>query len=144
MHDPFDLERFLIAQNCGGIYDQALAELHLGRKTSHWMWFVFPQMAGLGTSRMSQHYALSSLDEARSYLQHAVLGPRLREVATIVSVTHGSSARKIFGRIDAQKLQSSMTLFARAVPTEPVFPAVLEQFFDGASDPMTDGLVGFI
>lgn len=141
MHDPFDLTRFVIAQNSDAIYHQAVAELRAGRKVSHWMWFVFPQMAGLGHSRMSQRYAVSCLDEARSYLQHAVLGPRLREVSTIVSAAHGSTASEIFGGIDAPKLQSSMTLFVRALPTETVFQAVLDKFFDGVTDRATDRLV---
>jgi uncharacterized protein (DUF1810 family) len=131
--DPFDLSRFVAAQDAGGTYDSALAELHQGRKTSHWMWFVFPQFAGLGRSATSRRYAISSLDEARAYLRHPLLGPRLRECATVVAAAP-PGAEAIFGGIDAQKLQSSMTLFAHAVPDEPVFRQVLDHYFGGAED----------
>jgi uncharacterized protein (DUF1810 family) len=102
------------------------------------MWFIFPQVAGLGFSEMSQRYAISSLDEARAYLSHPVLGPRLRECAQVVADTSGRTAEQIVGFIDAMKLRSSMTLFHRADPTEPVFAAVLERFFDGVADEATD------
>src|SRR5690349_6690910 len=107
MNDPFGLERFVAAQDAAGTYQQALRELQQGRKTSHWMWFVFPQIAGLGQSEMSRRYAISSLEEARAYLAHPVLGPRLQECASVVSETHGRSAEEIFGGIDAVKLRSS-------------------------------------
>jgi uncharacterized protein (DUF1810 family) len=136
--DPFGLGRFVEAQDRGGTYDSALAELRAGRKRSHWMWFVFPQIAGLGRSPMAQAYAIGSLEEARAYLEHPVLGARLRECAGVVAERTGLSASDIFGGIDAIKLRSSMTLFARAAPGEPVFAAVLERYFDGEPDPATD------
>lgn len=138
MVDPFNLERFVHAQDAGGTYDRAVAELQRGRKTSHWMWFVFPQIAGLGMSQMSRTYAISSLDEARAYLAHPVLGPRLRECARLVAASDATSAEAIFGGIDTQKLCSSMTLFARADPSEPLFQQVLDRYFDGAADPATE------
>lgn len=138
MGDPFDLARFAAAQDSGGVYPRAVAELRAGRKTGHWMWFVFPQIAGLGFSEMSRRYAISSLDEARAYLGHGVLGPRLRECAGIVAASAAPGAEDIFGGIDAQKLRSSMTLFHRADPAEPVFAGVLERYFDGVPDPETD------
>jgi uncharacterized protein (DUF1810 family) len=136
--DPFDLERFTAAQNAGGTYERALAELRRELKTSHWMWFVFPQLAGLGQSPTSRRYAISSLDEARAYLEHPVLGPRLLECAGAVSATQGRSAALIFGAVDAQKLRSSITLFLRANPAEPVFQQVLDRYFDGVADAATD------
>ena len=138
MSDPYDLERFVDAQNAGGTWGRAAAELRRGRKTSHWMWFVLPQIAGLGQSEMSRKYAISGLGEARAYLRHEVLGPRLIETATITAETHAASALEIFGGIDVQKLQSSMTLFAHAAPGEPVFARVLDRFFDGIRDPATE------
>ena len=136
--DPFNLERFVAAQDQGGVYDRALDELRRGRKTSHWMWFVFPQIAGLGQSQMSRTYAISSLDEARAYLRHPVLGPRLIECARIVANARAGSAEQIFGGIDAQKLRSSMTLFLRAEPSQAVFQQVLDRYFGGQPDPATD------
>jgi uncharacterized protein (DUF1810 family) len=134
-----DLDRFVTAQDGGHTYDAAIDELRRGRKTSHWMWFVFPQIAGLGRSATSQQYAIRSLDEARAYLQHKVLGPRLRECAAAVLATPTDrSAVDIFGSIDAQKLRSSMTLFLRAAPDEPVFAEVLDRFFAGIADQATD------
>jgi uncharacterized protein (DUF1810 family) len=132
-----DLERFVAAQDAGGTYDQALAELRAGRKTSHWMWFIFPQIAGLGRSGMAQRYAIASLDEARAYLAHPVLGPRLRESAAALLDHSGTNAEAILGAIDAVKLRSSMTLFARAAPDEPVFADVLERYFGGVADEET-------
>ena len=132
-----DLERFVTAQDDGGTYDAALAELRAGRKRSHWMWFVFPQIAGLGLSATSQRYAISGLEEARAYLAHPVLGPRLREVAAVVAGLPGHDAAAVFGSVDAQKLRSSMTLFARAAPGEPVFRQVLDRYFAGAEDEAT-------
>ena len=116
---PYDLDRFVLAQ--AGVYDGALEELRRGRKTGHWIWFIFPQIAGLGHSEIRRFYAISSLDEAREYLAHPVLGARLRECPGIVLATHDSTAVEIFGSIDAVKLRSSMTLFHRAAPDEPVF-----------------------
>jgi uncharacterized protein (DUF1810 family) len=138
MDDPYDLERFAAAQGEGGTYDRAVAELRRGHKTSHWMWFIFPQIAGLGQSPTSQRYAISSLDEAKAYLRHPVLGPRLIECARIVAATEGRTAAQIFGGIDVQKLRSSMTLFSRAAPEEPVFGQVLDRYFDGLADAATD------
>lgn len=132
--------RFVSAHG-GGVYERALAELRHGHKRSHWMWFVFPQVAGLGSSPMAQQYAISSLAEARAYLEHPQLGARLRECAAVVaSLPPGAEA--IFGGIDAMKLRSSMTLFRRAAPDEPVFQQVLDRHFAGAADPMTDQILG--
>ena len=132
-----DLELFVAAQDAGGTYDQALRELRAGRKTSHWMWFVFPQIAGLGRSAMAQRYALSDLGEARAYLTHPVLGPRLVTAAESVLTHRDRSAEQILGGIDAIKLGSSMTLFAHADESQAVFRTVLDVFFDGAEDPAT-------
>ncbi len=137
MSDPLDLDRYVHAQDAGGTHDQALAELRRGRKTSHWMWFVFPQIAGLGRSGMDRTYAIRSLDEARAYLAHPLLGPRLREAAGVAARADAASAGELMGGIDALKLRSSMTLFGRADPTEPVFRAVLERWFDGVEDDLT-------
>jgi uncharacterized protein (DUF1810 family) len=134
--DPFGLDRFVDAQG-GGTYERALAELRRGRKTSHWMWFVFPQVAGLGFSATAQRYSISSLEEARAYLRHPVLGPRLRECAAVVAASESGTAEAVFGGIDAMKLKSSMTLFQRADPSEPAFRAVLDRFFGGAADQET-------
>jgi uncharacterized protein (DUF1810 family) len=136
--DPFNLERFVSAQNQGGIYDRAVAELRQGRKSSHWMWFVFPQIAGLGFSDMAQRYAISSLDEARAYLEHPVLLPRLVDAARIVAGSD-RTPDQIFGGIDAIKLRSSMTLFEAAEPDEPVFGDVLDRLFGGERDAETQG-----
>ena len=135
--DPYRLQRFTQAQDAGGMYQQAVAELRAGRKVSHWMWFVFPQVAGLGFSAMSQRYAISGLAEARAYLNHPVLGPRLTECARIVAGTEGSTADDIFGSVDAMKLRSSMTLFAAVAPEDPVFAAVLAKYFGGVPDDAT-------
>jgi uncharacterized protein (DUF1810 family) len=130
-----DLDRFVAAQ--AGIYDQALAELKAGRKQSHWMWFVFPQIAGLGRSPTAQHYAIASAAEARAYLAHPLLGPRLAECTRAVLAHRGTSAEAIFGGIDAIKLKSSMTLF-EAVAADPApFAALLDAFFDAERDPAT-------
>jgi uncharacterized protein (DUF1810 family) len=132
-----DLERFVTAQDSGGTYQRAVTELRKGRKTSHWMWFIFPQIAGLGRSAMAQAYAISDLTEARAYLAHPVLGPRLLECAQIVAAHRGLSAEHIFGGIDAIKLRSSMTLFARADPDQAIFRHVIDQYFEGL-DPETE------
>ena len=139
--DSYDLDRFVAAQNDGDTYARVTEELRRGRKTSHWMWFVFPQIAGLGQSPTSRTFTISSLDEAKAYLQHAVLGPRLLECADSVSMTRGRTAEDIFGSIDAQKLHSSMTLFLRAAPDEPLFVQVLDQYFHGQPDSATDALL---
>src|SRR4051812_36081682 len=127
-----DLDRFVLAQE--GVYDDAVRELRAGRKTSHWMWFVFPQIAGLGRSPTAQRYAIGSLDEAEAYLAHPVLGERLRECARLLTELEGRSAEQVFGGLDAQKLRSSMTLFARAAPGEPLFADVLAKYFGGEKD----------
>ena len=132
-----DLERFVTAQNSRGTYQHAVAELRNGRKTNHWMWFVFPQIAGLGRSATSQAYAISDLAEAKAYLAHPILGPRLIECAEIVASHHGLTAEHIFGGIDALKLRSSMTLFARADPDQRIFEQVIDQYYDGP-DPETE------
>jgi uncharacterized protein (DUF1810 family) len=136
--DTNDLERFVRAQDAGGTYRQALAELRRGRKTSHWMWFVFPQIVGLGHSPISKRYAIASLDQARAYLAHPVLGPRLLNCTRAVTEQPGRTAEQILGGIDAQKLSSSMTLFHRADPAEPLFQQAIDQFFDGIPDAATD------
>jgi uncharacterized protein (DUF1810 family) len=137
----FDLERFVTAQDAGGTYDRALAELRRGRKESHWMWFVLPQVAGLGSSAMAQRYAISSLEEARAYLAHPVLGPRLLACAEALVELDESDPVRVLGTVDAAKLRSSMTLFARAAPDEPVFRAVLARYFGGAQDQATNARV---
>ena len=140
--DPYDLARFVAAQDAAGTYGRAVAELRAGRKESHWMWFVFPQIAGLGRSPAARRFAISSLDEARAYLRHPVLGPRLAECATILAQVPGRSAEQIFGGLDALKLRSSMTLFLRAAPPgEPRYGQVLTQYFGGIPDPATDALL---
>ncbi|KGN41598.1 DUF1810 domain-containing protein [Knoellia aerolata] len=134
------LNRFVEAQDSGGTYAAALAELRRGRKTSHWMWFVFPQVAGLGRSEMAQRYAVSGLPEARAYLADPVLGQRLRECCAVLLGLPGSDAAAVFGGIDAVKLRSSMTLFARAAEVDPdrqLFTDVLEKYFDGVEDAAT-------
>jgi len=133
--DPHHLDRFVRAQD--GVLDQALAELRRGRKTSHWMWFVFPQLAGLGRSATAQRYALDGLDAARAYLAHPVLGPRLVEAAEAVVGAPARSADDLLGSVDAMKLRSSMTLFARAATDTAVFGAVLDRWFAGSEDPVT-------
>jgi uncharacterized protein (DUF1810 family) len=139
MSDPFDLQRFVDAQ--ASVYPEVVAELTEGRKRSHWMWFIFPQIAGLGSSPTSVKYAISSLAEAQAYLQHDVLGPRLLECSLAIATHSGGSAVDILGRMDARKLHSSMTLFLRAAPGETVFKTVLAQFFDGEPDAATDALL---
>src|SRR3954469_15194523 len=114
--DRYELRRFEEAQDTGGTYGAALSELRAGRQTSHWMWFVFPQIAGLGRTPTAQRYAISSLDEARAYLEHPVLGPRLLESTRALTELSGPTAEEIFGPVDAMKLRSSMTLFERAAP----------------------------
>lgn len=141
MADAYDLHRFVEAQDRAGTYRHALAELRAGSKQSHWMWFVFPQVAGLGRSPTAQHYAIGSLAEARAYLAHPVLGPRLRECAQALLDVEGRSAREILGGIDAQKLRSSMTLFLRADPDAEIFRLVLDRYYGGEADAATDALL---
>ena len=130
-----NLDRFVEAQ--APVYPRALAELTAGRKQSHWMWFVFPQISGLGRSPMAQHYAIHSLDEARSYLAHPLLGARLKECTSAVLGIIGKSAHEIFDTPDDLKFHSSMTLFVHAAPDEPLFRAALEKYFGGAEDALT-------
>lgn len=136
--DPYDLQRFVAAQDAGGMYERAAAELRGGRKTSHWMWFVFPQIAGLGYSPAARTYAITSLEEARAYLAHPVLGPRLIECAGILTRVPDRTAEQIFGEVDAMKLRSCVTLFMHAAPGEPVFRQVLDRYFDGVPDSATE------
>ena len=137
MDDDFHLQRFITAQDSAGTYDAAVRELRVGRKRSHWMWFVFPQVAGLGRSETARRYAVSGMPEARAYLAHPALGPRLRECAGILAGLAATDATAVLGAVDAQKLRSSMTLFARAEPHEPVFQDVLDRYFGGERDPAT-------
>ena len=137
----FDLERFVSAQDGGGTYDTALRELRAGDKRSHWMWFVFPQLAGLGMSPTARRYAVSGLAEARAYLEHPVLGPRLRECCEALLEMPGRSAEDILGGIDGVKLRSSMTLFLRADPAGQLFARVLDRYYAGRPDPRTDDLL---
>lgn len=136
--DPYDLRRFVDAQD--GVYLTVLDELRGGRKRSHWIWFVFPQLRGLGRSPTAHHYGISSREEARAYLAHDTLGPRLRECARLVAAIDGSSADEIFGWPDNLKVRSSMTLFARATDDPDIqadFRAVLDKFYAGEDDPAT-------
>jgi uncharacterized protein (DUF1810 family) len=133
--DPFDLQRFVAAQ--AHTYDQALAEIRSGRKRTHWMWFVFPQIEGLGRSGMAQRYAIRDLDEARAYAAHPVLGRRLVECAQALTALDTEDPAEVFGPVDAMKLHSSMTLFARAEPEEPAFREVLDHYFGGTPDAAT-------
>ena len=141
MADPDQLERFVTAQDRGGTYEGALAELRAGRKRGHWMWFVFPQIAGLGRSPTAQAYAIASLDEARAYLDPPVLGPGWSIAPGRSRSCSGSSAEEILGGVDAMKLRSSMTLFARAAPENPLFAQVLEKYYEGVADQATDRLL---
>jgi uncharacterized protein (DUF1810 family) len=141
MTAPTDLHRFVEAQDSTDVHARALAELRRGRKQGHWMWFVFPQIAGLGSSPTARLYAISDLDEARRYLADPVLGPRLRECAHALTELGTTDAVAVLGPVDALKLHSSMTLFALAGPDEPVFRAVLDQYFDGTLDEGTTSRV---
>lgn len=134
-NDPFDLQRFISAQQRD--YATALAELRGGRKRSHWIWYIFPQIEGLGYSSTSRHYAIKSLPEARAYLQHPILGRRLVECAEAVLQINGRSAAEIFGAPDDMKLRSSMTLFAAVPDADPVFARVLDRYFGGQPDRRT-------
>src|SRR6516225_3955535 len=129
MKDPYNLQRFVDAQS--GVIDRVYSELRAGQKRSHWMWYIFPQISGLGSSPTARKFAISSLAEAVSYLDHATLGPRLRNCTELVNTTEGSSIEEIFGYPDHLKFHSSMTLFARAAPDEPVFQAALDKFSGG-------------
>ena len=133
--DPFDLQRFVDAQE--PVYERVRTELKNGRKRSHWMWFIFPQITGLGHSAMAQRYAISSLSEAKGYLAHPILGPRLRECTRLVVQVDGKSAYDILGSPDDMKFHSCTTLFARAAPQEQIFLDALEKYFGGAEDQAT-------
>jgi uncharacterized protein (DUF1810 family) len=141
MDDPFDLSRFVEAQDSARTYRGALSELRAGSKHGHWMWFIFPQIAGLGQSPTSRKYAISSIDEARAYLHHPALGARLLDCAGAVVAVEGRGAEQIFGGIDARKLHSSSTLFLRAAPDEPVFQQILDKYFGGVPDEATDRIL---
>jgi uncharacterized protein (DUF1810 family) len=141
MSDEFDLQRFIDAQESGGTYKQAVVELRSARKTSHWMWFVFPQIAGLGHSSMAQRYAISSLAEARAYLYHPVLGRRLLDCVMTLLNLPGNDPVAIFGSVDAQKLRSSMTLFSQADPMQQKFSEVITRYFGGEADLATINLL---
>jgi len=134
MTDPFHLQRFVDAQQ--GVYAQVCAELAAGCKRSHWMWFVFPQLKGLGRSATAQHYGIASKAEAQAYWAHPLLGPRLKQCTDLVLAVDGRSAQQIFGPPDDLKFRSSMTLFAQATG-EPVFTRALQKYFDGEADPRT-------
>lgn len=133
--DPYDLKRFVDAQY--PVYDRVVGELRAGRKSSHWMWFVFPQLRGLGSSPTAVRFGIGSIDEARAYLAHELLGPRLRECARLVAAIDGRSVQEIFGRPDDMKLRSSMTLFGRAADDNDDFVAVLDKFYGGEEDRAT-------
>ncbi len=135
MNAPFDLNRFVEAQE--DLYPEALIEIKNGRKVSHWMWFIFPQIAGLGFSSLSKKYAITGKDEAFAYLQHHILGPRLKEITTALLKLEGKSAIDIFGNIDALKLKSSMTLFASVSPENSIFQQVADKYFNGEQDSKT-------
>ena len=139
MFDPYDLQRFVDAQD--GVYDQALAELRAGRKRSHWMWFIFPQIAGLGVSPTSQHFAIKSLAEARAYLAHPILGPRLIECAETILALQQRSAADVFGHPDDLKLRSSATLFAEASEPKSPFEQIVKKYFAGERDAQTMRLI---
>ena len=135
MNDAYNLHRFLTAQ--APIYDTVLAELRAGRKSSHWIWFIFPQIAGLGHSAMAQQFAITSIDEAKAYLQHSILGQRLRECTQLVLNVEGRSAEEIFGYPDYLKFRSCMTLFLTAASDNTLFKSALEKYFDGQPDQKT-------
>ena len=134
MRDETSLNRFLEAQDRNGMFEQALSELRGGRKTTHWIWYVFPQIAGLGMSDMSVFYSIANLDEARAFLAHPVLGKRLHEAAEALLKCGRTNAEDILGSLDAMKVRSSMTLFLKAAPDDKTFADVLDQFYDGKTD----------
>ncbi|HEX5380245.1 MAG TPA: DUF1810 domain-containing protein [Phenylobacterium sp.] len=134
-NDPHDLARFVDAQD--PVIAQVRAEMAAGEKQTHWMWFVFPQIAGLGSTPMAQRYAVASLDEARAYLDHPVLGARLRDLTALVIAVEGRTAHQIFGSPDDLKFRSSMTLFGQAAPAEPLFREALAKYYAGQPDPRT-------
>ncbi len=133
--DRYNLQRFVDAQDA--VFEQARAELREGRKRSHWMWFIFPQIEGLGHSALASRFAISGKEEAEAYLNHPLLGPRLRECARLVNLVEGSSIAQIFGYPDDLKFRSSMTLFANATSDNQVFQDAIEKYFAGQFDPLT-------
>lgn len=135
MNDPHNLKRFVEAQN--PVYDRVCAELRSGQKTGHWMWFIFPQLRGLGRSHLAEKYGISSREEASAYLQHPILGQRLRECTRLVNSVEGRSVEKIFGYPDDLKFRSSMSLLANVAPEDQIFKDALEKYFDGELDPLT-------
>src|SRR5271165_4742450 len=135
LDDPYDLNRFVLAQS--RVYERVLSELRAGVKTSHWMWFIFPQIRGLGRSPTAMEYAISSLEEARAYLQHPVLGARLKECTRLVLLVDGMSVEKIFGSPDDMKFRSSMTLFSRVSDDDDIFQKALQKYFAGEADLLT-------
>jgi uncharacterized protein (DUF1810 family) len=137
MNDPHNLQRFLDAQE--SVFEEAQSELRAGGKEGHWMWFIFPQLKGLGSSPMAATFGIASKDEAEAYLQHPVLGPRLTECTRLVNEVKGKSIQEIFGQIDSMKFRSSMTLFAEAATTNEIFREALENYFAGQPDPLTVG-----
>jgi uncharacterized protein (DUF1810 family) len=141
MNDPHDLERFVSAQE--PTYAEAADELRAGRKTSHWMWFVFPQLRDLGQSATAKRYGIASRAEAEAYLQHPVLGPRLKECVALVLAISGRNAHAIFGSPDDLKFRSSMTLFSGVAPEEPIFKEAIEKYYGGKPDPRTIALLGW-
>jgi uncharacterized protein (DUF1810 family) len=140
MNDPFDLDRFLSAQ--AGVYSQVLVELRAGQKQSHWIWFIFPQMKGLGSSSHAQFYGIGSLEEAAAYWRHPVLGPRLEECTILVNQVEKRTIERILGYPDDLKFRSSMTLFSRAAPEAAIFTQALDKYFAGQPDPLTLELLG--
>jgi len=138
--DPFDLQRFVVAQ--APLYTQVSAELAAGAKASHWMWFIFPQLRGLGRSSTARHYGIVSLAEAQAYAMHPLLGARLRQCCDVLMAVQGRTALQIFGPIDALKLRSCLTLFERAAPDEPLFGRLLNRFYGGERDAATLQLLG--
>jgi uncharacterized protein (DUF1810 family) len=135
MTDPFNLQRFIDAQ--APVYAQVLAELGAGSKRSHWMWFIFPQIAGLGRSETARYFAIGSREEAAAYLAHPTLGPRLCECCRLTTLVEGRSAREIFGTPDDMKFRSSLTLFAAVAPDDAIFTEALQKFFSGEADRLT-------
>ena len=136
--DPFDLDRFLNAQN--PVYQQVLSELAAGQKRTHWMWFIFPQLRGLGHSAMAHTYGIASREEAQAYLEHPILGPRLRECVQLVNQIEGRTIHQILGDPDDLKFRSSVTLFAAVAPNDPIFQSALDKYFAGQPDPLTTSL----